>query len=190
LRQKFPARVWETLALSDVLLTDDPFRANHTVSFSSAGSNDPDGSIAGYNWNFGDGSAASTAASPPHVYALTGTFTATLTVTDNRGATNTAQVVITVNPDPSVINAPSNLKGTAGKGSATLSWTDNSTNESGFHIERAPSGSSNFVRIASVGANVKTYKHTVARGNYLYRVQAYHATGVSGYSNVVTVRVK
>jgi PKD repeat protein len=161
-----------------------------TVNFSSAGSNDPDGSIASYSWNFGDGSAVSTAASPSHLYGSVGNFTATLTVTDNRGATSTAQVAITVNPNPNVINAPSNLKGTAGKGSATLSWTDNSANETGFHIERAPSGSSNFVRIASVGANVKTYKNTIGRGNYVYRVQAFNATAMSGYSNTVLVRVK
>jgi PKD repeat protein len=160
------------------------------VTFSSAGSNDPDGSIAGYSWNFGDGSATSTAASPSHTYTKTGSFTAVLTVTDNRGATGSASVTITVNPDPNVLNAPSNLTGTAGKSSATLSWTDNSSNESGFYLERALSGSSSFVRIATVGANVKTYKETIARGNYVYRVQAFNATTVSAYSNSVTVRVK
>jgi PKD repeat protein len=160
------------------------------VNFSSAGSSDSDGSIAGYSWNFGDGTAASTAASPSHTYANTGSFTATLTVTDNRGATGTAQVTITVSPNPNVINAPGNLSGSAGKSSATLSWTDNSTNETGFYIERAPSGSSSFVRIGSVAANVKTYKDNVARGNYVYRVQAFNATTTSAYSNSVTVRVK
>jgi PKD repeat protein len=161
-----------------------------TVNFSSAGSYDPDGSIAGYSWNFGDGSAASTAPSPSRVYSAVGTFTATLTVTDDRGASSTSQAVITVSPDPNVINAPSNLKGTAGKGSATLTWTDNSLNETGFYIERAPAGSSNFARIGSVSANVKSFKDTVARGNYLYRVQAFNAVTTSAYSNTVTVRVK
>jgi len=160
------------------------------VNFSSNGSNDPDGSIAGYSWNFGDGTAISTSASPSHTYSTTGTFTAILTVTDNRGATNTAQVAITVNPDPNVLNAPSNLSGSAGKGSANLSWTDNSTNETGFYIERAPSGSSNFVRIATVAANVRAYKDTVARGNYVYRVQGFNAATSSAYSNTVLVRVK
>ena len=161
-----------------------------TVTFSSTGSNDPDGSIASYNWNFGDGSATSNAASPSHLYTTTGTFTATLTVTDNRGASNTATVGITVNPNPNTINAPSNLKGTAAKGSATLSWVDNSANENGFYIERAPSGSSNFSRVGTVGANVRTYKDTVSRGNYDYRVQAFNAVTTSAYSNTVLVRVK
>ena len=160
------------------------------VNFSSNGSNDPDGSIAGYSWNFGDGTAVSTSASPSHTYSTTGTFAAILTLTDNRGATNTAQVAITVNPDPNVLNAPSNLSGSAGKGSANLSWTDNSTNETGFYIERAPSGSSNFVRIATVAANVRAYQDTVARGNYVYRVQGFNAATSSAYSNTVLVRVK
>jgi PKD repeat protein len=161
-----------------------------TVNFSSAGSNDPDGSIASYSWNFGDGSALSTLQSPSHVYSSPGTFTAVLTVTDNRGATGSAQVVVTVSPDPNVVNAPSNLDGTAAKGSATLSWTDNSTNETGFYVERADVGSNNFARIATVGANIKTYKDVISRGNYVYRVQAFNGSIVSTYSNTVTVRVK
>ena len=95
-----------------------------------------------------------------------------------------------MNPDPNVLNAPSNLTGSAAKGSATLSWVDNSTNETGFYIERAPSGSSNFTRIGTVAANVRTYKDTVVRGNYVYRAQAFNATRVSAYSNTVLVRVK
>ncbi|RME28685.1 MAG: PKD domain-containing protein, partial [Candidatus Zixiibacteriota bacterium] len=54
------------------------------VSFSSAGSNDPDGSITAYSWDFGDG-ATSTAANPTHTYSAAGTYTVTLTVTDNQG---------------------------------------------------------------------------------------------------------
>src|SRR5256885_12370591 len=97
-----------------------------TVNFSSAGSYDPDGSVAGYSWNFGDGSPSSTAAAPSHVYSNAGNFTAVLTVTDNRGATSTAQVAVTASPDPNFINAPSNLTGSAGKSSAKLTWNDRS----------------------------------------------------------------
>ena len=161
-----------------------------TVNFSSSGSSDPDGSITGYSWNFGDGTQASTNASPSHVYQSAGNFTAVLTVTDDRGATAAAQVAITVNPNPNVINAPSNLTGTGNRGSARLTWTDNSSNETGFYIERAPSGSTAFARVGTVGANVKTFTDAVSRGNYVYRVQAFNGSIVSTYSNTVTVRVK
>src|SRR5262245_40772284 len=120
-----------------------------TVNFSSAGSYDPDGSIAGYSWNFGDGSAPSPADAPSHAYSNAGNFTAVLTVTDNRGATSRAQVTVTASPDPNFINAPSNLTGLAGKSSAKLTWNDNSANETGFYIERA-SGSTGFARVGSV----------------------------------------
>ncbi|HYL36210.1 MAG TPA: glycoside hydrolase family 44 protein [Bryobacteraceae bacterium] len=159
------------------------------VSFSSAGSNDPDGSIVSYSWNFGDGSAASNVASPSHTYQTAGGYTAVLTVTDNRGATGVAQVAITVSPNPNALNAPTRLTGTAGRGSVTLQWTDNSSNESGFYVERAPSGTTSFARVGSVGVNVTTFKDTVSKGTYLYRVQAFNATSVSAYSNTVTVRV-
>lgn len=39
------------------------------------------------------------------------------------------------------------------------------------------------------GASVMTFKATVSKGTYLYRVQAFNATSVSAYSNTVTVRV-
>jgi len=158
------------------------------VSFDGTGSHDPDGSIASYGWNFGDGNTGS-GATASHTYQNAGSYTAVLTVTDNLGATGTNSVGITVSPNPNVINAPSGLTGSAGRGSATLSWKDNSTNETGFHIERAPSGSTSFVVVGTVGANVTTFKDTISRGNYVYRVQAFNATAVSAYSNTVTVKI-
>ncbi|MHC4917379.1 MAG: PKD domain-containing protein, partial [Planctomycetota bacterium] len=65
------------------------------VSFSAAGSSDPDGTIVAYAWAFGDGSSG-TGASPNHTYTAAGTYTAVLTVTDDDGATDTDSVVITV----------------------------------------------------------------------------------------------
>jgi len=69
-----------------------------TVSFSSAGSADPDGSIVAYEWSFGDGSAAATGASASHVYANAGSYSAQLKVTDNSGLSATRSLTITVQP--------------------------------------------------------------------------------------------
>jgi hypothetical protein len=92
----------------------------------------------------------------------------------------------------SVLNAPSKLTATVSHGTVTLHWTDNSNNEAGFYIERAPSRSAQFARIGQVGVNVTSFTQTVPAGTYTYRVQAFNqATGqVSSYSNQVQVRVK
>ena len=68
---------------------------NTAVSFNSSGSIDSDGTIAGYLWNFGDGST-STAANPTHAYTVVGNYNVTLTVTDNLGATGTDQSTATI----------------------------------------------------------------------------------------------
>jgi len=58
-------------------------------------SNDPDGSIVAWSWDFGDGNSASTA-NPSHSYAAEGTYSVTLTVTDNDGATDASSQDVTV----------------------------------------------------------------------------------------------
>lgn len=65
-----------------------------TVMFTGAGT-DSDGTIVSYAWSFGDG-GSSTQQNSSHTYASPGTFTATVTVTDNAGATGSAARTITV----------------------------------------------------------------------------------------------
>ena len=60
------------------------------VKLDASASSDPDGTIASYSWDFGDGSAAATGATVMHTYATDGQYTVTLTVTDDLGATGTA----------------------------------------------------------------------------------------------------
>jgi PKD repeat protein len=67
--------------------------APFSATFTSAAS-DPDGTVASYFWDFGDGQT-STDANPVHVYDQ-GIFLATLTVTDNHGATASASVALKV----------------------------------------------------------------------------------------------
>lgn len=54
------------------------------ASFRST-SSDPDGTIARYEWSFGDGAQLIGAPDPSHVYSSPGTYTATLTLTDGEG---------------------------------------------------------------------------------------------------------
>jgi hypothetical protein len=86
--------------------------------------------------------------------------------------------------------APTNLTAAAVSSSQiNLAWTDNSTNEDGFKIERCQgAGCTNFAQIATVGAGVTTYSNTglTAATTYQYRVRAYNTGGDSDYSNTAT----
>ncbi|WP_046014110.1 PKD domain-containing protein [Microbacterium sp. SA39] len=66
-----------------------------SITAEGAGSSDSDGTIAAYAWNFGDGATA-TGATATHMYATAGTYTVTLKVTDDDGATHqvTASVIV------------------------------------------------------------------------------------------------
>jgi hypothetical protein len=82
------------------------------------------------------------------------------------------------------IKSPSGLISTAQTTSSIqLKWTDNSSDETGFSIERSTDGTT-FSVLATVDANVTTYVNTglpqVAK--YYYRVRAYNATLNSPFS--------
>jgi len=73
------------------------------VTFDISGSNDPDGTIASFELDFGDGTAVETGTDvsipiPPHDYEEAGTFTAILTVTDNDGRIGMTNAVVVIGP--------------------------------------------------------------------------------------------
>jgi PKD repeat protein len=74
-------------------------QVNSACSFTDA-STDPDGTIASWSWNFGDGTAADVNQNPTHTFAAAGPYQVALTVTDNGGATNTITQGVTVNSGP------------------------------------------------------------------------------------------
>ena len=88
-------------------------RPGTAISFNGSGSRDPDGSIASYRWDWGDGTTTGSGATPSHTFARSGTFTVRLTVTDNAGATGTATTTAS-------IQAPS----TTGAGDIVLTAAD------------------------------------------------------------------
>ncbi|MFC4406005.1 PKD domain-containing protein [Haloarchaeobius iranensis] len=66
-----------------------------TVEFDATGSEDADGSVSSYEWAFGDGATA-TGQTAAHAFEAPGSYTVTLTVTDDDGATTDATKEITV----------------------------------------------------------------------------------------------
>ena len=79
------------------------------VNFSSAGSNDPDGSIVSFSWDFGDGNSSSLA-NPSHTYAAGGNYTVSLMVTDNAGAPASTSIQVQ-SIDPTVNQPPTAVAG-------------------------------------------------------------------------------
>lgn len=67
------------------------------VAFDASGSSDPDGTIASYNWNFGDGGTGS-GAHLSHRFVNAGQYTVNLTVTDNDGKSMTVSHLVVVEP--------------------------------------------------------------------------------------------
>src|SRR6056297_3201452 len=91
-------------------------------SFDGSGSSDSDGTIASYAWDFGDGSTGS-GSTASHSYAAGGTYTVTLTVTDDAGATDASSQNVTVS-EPSTGGVTLSANGFKNKGRWTtdLSW--------------------------------------------------------------------
>ncbi len=81
---------------------------------------------------------------------------------------------------------PSNLAASVVSESAIdLSWQDNSTDETGFSIERRGASGADWAQVAVAGENATTYSDTGldAGATYYYRVRATNGAGASGYSN-------
>jgi len=114
-----------------------------TVQFSSAGSADPDEQALSYSWNFGDGTAPSTAMNPSHVFAAPGStrtnYTVTLTVTDTGGlpASTTLNVAVNETPPNVTITSPTNatLYSTASNTPFSLNATVFDAESSGSQLQ-------------------------------------------------------
>ncbi len=98
-----------------------------TVTFDGSTSSDPDGSIAGYDWNFGDGTTGS-GVSVTHTFGP-GNHFVQLAVTDNKGAIGTTSTTVTVtNAAPTADFTITPSGGTAG---FTATFTSTSTDSDG-----------------------------------------------------------
>jgi hypothetical protein len=162
-----------------------------TVTFDGSGSSDPDGSIASWTWSFGDGGSG-TGVRTTHVYSGPGTYTASLRVTDNAGASSTSSHSIVVQGQAP--GAPTGLTATAlAQRRISLRWTNAGPNQTEVRIERCTgSGCTTFAQVAVVAGAATTFADAglAVRATYTYRVRAHNAFGDSPYSNTASARTK
>ena len=96
----------------NIIRADGPY----TVIFNAGTSLDPDGTISGYLWDFGDGTTPSTSASPTHTYSTADEYTVSLIVTDNQGNDSAVSQKLRIEVDNALdavieVEAPSSMVG-------------------------------------------------------------------------------
>jgi PKD repeat protein len=142
-----------------------------SVSFDGTASYDPDGTIVGYAWDFGDRSTGSGGTST-HGYSIAGTYAVRLNVTDNSGSTQVSTQTLTITDRPPTVTltqsattatlgraivltiAASDPDGTIA--TTTVNWGDGTTDT----ISGPPTTDSHTYSLAS-GAPSATYMITV-----------------------------
>ncbi|WP_300617225.1 pre-peptidase C-terminal domain-containing protein [Dokdonella sp.] len=112
-----------------------------TANFTDS-STDSDGTIASRSWNFGDGTG-STVASPSHAYSAGGTYSVSLTVTDNGGLTNTKTQSVTVS---------SGGGGNVLQNGVTATGLSATTGSSVVYTLNVPAGATNLKFVTSGGS--------------------------------------
>lgn len=152
---------------------DFSFTTNNLTATFTDKSNDSDGTIAEWLWDFGDGTT-STSKNPVKTYSTAGTYHVGLTVTDDDGATGSTSKSITVatTPQPSDIVLTYTTAKYRNQLRITLKWTGGTPN---YTVKR------NGSTIATVSTT--SYLNTLTRkGTYTYEV-----CDINGCSNTVSV---
>lgn len=109
------------------------------VAFTDS-SSDSDGTIASRSWNFGD-STTSTATNPSKTYGAAGTYTVSLTVTDNQGTTNTTSRAVSVGSTALILQNGVPVNNLSAAANTEIQYTMN-----------VPAGASNLVFQSSGGS--------------------------------------
>lgn len=126
----------------------------NVCSFDATSSTDPDGTITGYAWAFGDGATGS-GPSPSRTYATGGTFAVTLTVTDDAGNRSAVTHPVTTTAPPGQVIAADafNRTRTSGFGNADVGGAWSIGNPANYSV--VPGHGS--LRLATAGSLLTAY---------------------------------
>jgi chitinase len=98
--------------------------------------------------------------------------------------------IVSEGPTPEPLGAPDNLEASSpAEGTISLSWRDNATGETGFQIERKVGNQTAFEFLLNLPPDSIGYQDNDITANVLhsYRIAAFDAEGLSGYSNEANI---
>ncbi len=138
-----------------------------SCTFDGSASSDSDGTIAGYSWDFGDDSS-DTGLTPSHTYSSGGSYSVSLTVTDNSGDSSTvSEDVVVGEPTGDGITLTVAATKVKAENAAILSWTG--VNSDNVDIYRVGPLSKDITNIKDEGTYIDSIGKKVT-GTYTYKV--------------------
>lgn len=153
-----------------------------SITASTSGSSDPNGTIVGRQINFGDGTVVS-ATSAIHQYKKAGTYTVLATVKDNSGASATASAGVTVKPQYVVITSPTSSTFTG----PTLHVSG--TANSGYTVTATQIYADGVLKFKTA-TNTASAFLTLAIGKHNIAVQGWDSSGVAFKSQITVTRAR
>jgi subtilisin family serine protease len=144
---------------------------NLACDFDGSNSSDSDGSIAGYSWSFGGSSVTAS-----NTFAASGTYTASLIVTDNEGASHTSTQNVTVDDGSGNITLNGTRSGNLRN--ATLNWSG----ATGTNVDVYINGSFN---ISTANDGTVSYRGLNRKSSYLFQIC--ETGSVTSCSNEITL---
>lgn len=153
-----------------------------SVTASTSGSSDPDGTIVSRTINFGDGTVVS-AVSATHQYKSAGSFTLTATVTDNKGASSSSSAIVTVKKQYVIITSPTSTSVTGS------SLKVSGTAYSGYSITGTAIYVDNVLKYKTSSSTATAYV-SVGIGKHLIVVQGWDSSGAVFKSSITVTRTQ